>query len=195
MNKSDGGKQRKQRDTMIPLNNPGHSVHDKVQKMTNEDGTPKGLRSILTVRGFDVRQLQAKCSPVTLSFRERELLHGTSSFTARWLRSSNQESMLEILIKKTGHLCIFLPKFHCELNPIEMVSGLLHLNVRDSDSEPSYWQYWGSCKYRYRERQKKKTLLKPNKQLHNFSSLPQADPKRMKIVVLSLLGNFSMLAR
>ncbi|OJA13487.1 hypothetical protein AZE42_08411 [Rhizopogon vesiculosus] len=43
--------------------------------------------------------------------------------------------MLETLIKKAGHECIFLPKFHCELNPIEM--------------------YWGWCKYRYREVPKK----------------------------------------
>jgi hypothetical protein len=33
----------------------------------------------------------------------------------------NQESMLETLIKNSGHECIFLPKFYCELNPIEMV--------------------------------------------------------------------------
>ena len=33
----------------------------------------------------------------------------------------NQPSMLETLIKDAGHECIFLPKFHCELNPIEMV--------------------------------------------------------------------------
>ncbi|KAF8548107.1 hypothetical protein OG21DRAFT_1607096 [Imleria badia] len=47
----------------------------------------------------------------------------------------NQLSMLEELIKEAHHECIFLPKFHCELNPIEM--------------------YWGWCKYRYREVQKK----------------------------------------
>jgi hypothetical protein len=47
----------------------------------------------------------------------------------------NQPSMLETLIKERGHLCIFLPKFHCELNPIEM--------------------YWGWCKYRYRQPSKK----------------------------------------
>ena len=35
---------------------------------------------------------------------------------------TNQSSMLETLIKDTGHECIFLLKFHCELNPIEMVS-------------------------------------------------------------------------
>lgn len=43
--------------------------------------------------------------------------------------------MLETLIKKAGHECIFLPKFHCELNPIEM--------------------YWGWVKYHYREVPKK----------------------------------------
>lgn len=31
--------------------------------------------------------------------------------------------MVEELIRSAGHKCIFLPKFHCELNPIEMVSG------------------------------------------------------------------------
>ena len=30
-------------------------------------------------------------------------------------------SRLEILIKDAGHRCIFLQKFHCKLNPIEMV--------------------------------------------------------------------------
>jgi hypothetical protein len=35
----------------------------------------------------------------------------------------NQLSQLEILIKSKGDYCIFLPKFHCELNPmIEMVT-------------------------------------------------------------------------
>lgn len=47
----------------------------------------------------------------------------------------NQVSMLETLIETAGHECIFLPKFHCELNPIEM--------------------YWGWIKYRYRQVPKK----------------------------------------
>jgi len=38
--------------------------------------------------------------------------------------------MLETLIKEAGHECIFLPKFHCELNPIEMVCEFqLHLQL------------------------------------------------------------------
>ena len=30
---------------------------------------------------------------------------------------------LQILIENAGHICIFLPKFHCELNPIELYWG------------------------------------------------------------------------
>ena len=36
---------------------------------------------------------------------------------------TNQPSMLEDVITKAGHACLFLPKFHCELNPIEQVWG------------------------------------------------------------------------
>ena len=36
----------------------------------------------------------------------------------------HQESLLEQKIKARGHFCIFLPKFHCKLNPIEMVSSV-----------------------------------------------------------------------
>ena len=32
--------------------------------------------------------------------------------------------MLETMIQEAGHECIFLPKFHCEVNSIEMVSSL-----------------------------------------------------------------------
>lgn len=56
----------------------------------------------------------------------------------------NQSSMLESVIKKAGHECLFLPKFHCELNPIEMVgeesttilySGLMvHFSIGDGAS-------------------------------------------------------------
>ena len=35
----------------------------------------------------------------------------------------DEKPLLQIVIEKAGHKCIFLPKFHCELNPIEMVWG------------------------------------------------------------------------
>jgi transposase len=42
-----------------------------------------------------------------------------------------QKSALEELLLARGHKCLFLPKFHCELNPIEM--------------------YWAYCKNLYRQ--------------------------------------------
>jgi hypothetical protein len=32
-----------------------------------------------------------------------------------------EKPLLQLIIEKAGHKCLFLPKFHCELNPIEMV--------------------------------------------------------------------------
>jgi len=118
MNKSDGGKQHVQRDTIIPQSNPIVEHRGKVQKMTLPDGTQKGLERVLTECRFNVRGLCAKCSPVCP-------MENTNCCMARLLSKQedfmNQVSMLETLIRKSGHECIFLPKFHCKLNPIEMV--------------------------------------------------------------------------
>lgn len=34
-----------------------------------------------------------------------------------------QKSLVQKVIENAGHLCIFLPKFHCELNFIEFFWG------------------------------------------------------------------------
>jgi len=121
MNKSNGGKQRKQRDTVIPDTNPTIELRGKPQQMTLPNGQPKGLQQVLEERGFNIRKLRAKCSPVCPWENENccmaRLLSKQDDFT-------NQLSMLETLIKEAGHECLFLPKFHCELNPIEMVRNL-----------------------------------------------------------------------
>ena len=94
--------------------------------MTTESGEPKGLQQTLEERGFNVQNLRAKCGPVC-PFENNDccmarILSKQEDFT-------NQISMLEAVIREAGHLCIFLPKFHCELNPIEMVSfSFIHLN-------------------------------------------------------------------
>jgi len=64
MNRSNGGKQRKQKDTVIPLNNPHPEFHGKAQSMTTEAGAAKGLRQMLEERGFDMQGMCAKCTPV-----------------------------------------------------------------------------------------------------------------------------------
>jgi transposase len=35
----------------------------------------------------------------------------------------SEKPLLQIIIEGAGHKCYFLPKFHCELNPIEMYWG------------------------------------------------------------------------
>ncbi|PLW17378.1 hypothetical protein PCANC_14084 [Puccinia coronata f. sp. avenae] len=32
----------------------------------------------------------------------------------------NERPLLQMIIEEAGHICLFLPKFHCELNPIEL---------------------------------------------------------------------------
>ena len=104
---------------VIPQSNPSVRHCGNIQKMILPDGRPKGLQQVLEERGFDVHNLRAKCTPVCP-------WESTNCCTAHLLSQQedfmNQPSMLEILIKKAGYECIFLPKFHCELNPIEMVS-------------------------------------------------------------------------
>ena len=131
MNKSNGGKQQRQHDTIIPQSNPNVTKQGLVQKMTTDLGLQKGLKTVLEERGFNISGLKTKCAPVcpfesSNCFMER-LLSQQEDFV-------NQVSMLEMVITDACHLCLFLPKFHCELNPIEMVciyftsscSSLLH---------------------------------------------------------------------
>ena len=146
MNKSNGGKQRKQKDTTIPMSNPEPCYRGLPQKMTLENGEPKGLQQTLEERGFDVARMRAKCSPVCPIENERccmaRLLSKQEDFR-------NQRSLLELTITAQGHLCTFLPKFHCELNPIEMVRSFSSYVQLVFILEVT--QYWGWCKGRYRD--------------------------------------------
>jgi len=65
MNKGNGGKQRKQKDTTIPMNNPCHRFRRKPQKLTTETGEAKGLQQTLEECGFILdKKMKSKCSPV-----------------------------------------------------------------------------------------------------------------------------------
>ena len=63
MNKSNSGKQRKQRDTVIPTNN-SHGFGGRPQKMTTENGEVKGLQQMLEECSFNVQRMKTKYSPV-----------------------------------------------------------------------------------------------------------------------------------
>ena len=85
-------------------------------------GEARGLKDCLEECGFDVARMKARSSPVCP--------FGSQNCSMAWLLSQQEDfmnlpSMLELMIKEKGHECLFLPKFHCELNPIEMVSPTL----------------------------------------------------------------------
>ena len=93
----------------------------------------KGMEQILHERGLfpTVRFLKAqcgtslsKCPPGQTTCCCRQILYNQDDF-------KQQKSLLQELYESAGHLCMYYPKFHCELNFIE--------------------QYWGNAKFRYRE--------------------------------------------
>lgn len=62
MNKGNGGKQRKQKDTVILMNNLCAAFHGLPQKMTTETGDTKGLLQMLEECGFNVnKKMKTKC--------------------------------------------------------------------------------------------------------------------------------------
>src|SRR5258708_1729007 len=64
MNKSNGGKQPIQKDTVIPQTNPVVEKQGQLQSMKTQDGLAKGLQQTLEEQGFNTKGMQAKCSPV-----------------------------------------------------------------------------------------------------------------------------------
>ena len=97
MNVGPGGKQPKMRDTVWG---------GAVQKLVDECGIQRGMRAVLEERGVDTTGMRAKDM--------RQTLKTFPDF-------NSQKTILEEYIENRGHICMFYPKFHCELSPIERV--------------------------------------------------------------------------
>ena len=97
INVGPGGKQPKMHDTLWS---------GVIQRMVDEAGTPKGMKKVLAESGVDTSKMRCR--------EMRELLKTYPDF-------QGQKTILEDHIEQSGHICIFYPKFHCELSPIERV--------------------------------------------------------------------------
>lgn len=90
-------------------------------------GEFKGMAQILQERGLPVLRLtqcsKFKCVDISANCCCRRILFNQPDFKA-------QRPAIQELIESRGHICIFYPKYHCELNFIE--------------------QIWGKAKYYYR---------------------------------------------
>ena len=95
MNVRPGGKQPIMRNTVF---------NGVEQTMILPDGRPKGLKLVLQERGIDVTGMNTD--------KMREELAKFEDF-------KNPKTLVEEKVESRGHLCMFFPKFHCELNAIE----------------------------------------------------------------------------
>ena len=96
MNLKLGGKQPHMHDTFWK---------GKPQRMVFSDETPKGVKKILMERGVDVRKMK-------LDDMRKEI--------ATHPDFRDEQPEIALFLRRKGYACIFLPKFHCELNPIEI---------------------------------------------------------------------------
>ena len=118
MNVNPGGKQPIMRDTVFD---------GQVQQMVFPDDHPdaslrgkaKGMRAVLQERQLWKERMIGFCNsntPTSDSCCMRHVLEKQEDFM-------NQRCALQELIEGHGHKVIFYPKFHCELNYIEMYWG------------------------------------------------------------------------
>ena len=71
-------------------------------------GVPKGTKRVLEKRGINTATLRGD------HMRKLPANHNDKK---------RKNNLLESFLTDKGHLALFLPKFHCELNPIERVWG------------------------------------------------------------------------
>ena len=95
MNVKPGGKQPVMRPTVY---------NGEVQEMTLPDGTPKGMKMVLEERGVCTKGMVAKDMTAKLK---------------TYQDFKNSKTILSELVENKGHKCVYIPKFHCEVNPIE----------------------------------------------------------------------------
>jgi hypothetical protein len=126
LNLSDGGKNTKKlRDTVW---------EGRPQLMQRPDGVQKGIRTILQERGCwpTDKKLSLICQSCKDPEEERE--QNLDCCATRLLSShddfKNGKNWLEETLDARHHSMIFCPKFHCELNFIEMIWGYLKSVLR-----------------------------------------------------------------
>ena len=118
MNLSSGGKVPAMRDTWF-INAAGERVS---QRMVDDEGIPKGLKKILSERNLWIEKLKMYCKGLP-SPTEADPTCCAIHRMAAQPDFQAQKSILYEALENTRHVCEFLPKFHCELAPIENFWG------------------------------------------------------------------------
>jgi hypothetical protein len=88
---------------------------------------PKGMREVLKERGLWQNKLCMQCKECpddSTTCCAKRILERQPDFKA-------QKSLVQEVIENAGHICIILPKFHCELNFIEYFWGAVKRWLRE----------------------------------------------------------------
>lgn len=138
MNLGPGGKQPIMRSTTFFDINGQQKIQQMIFDENHPDATmrgqPKGIRRVLMERGLWREGLTLDCRMCKDKKSVEDLLR--INCCARRIMASQpdfiaQKSAIVELIESAGHLCIFFPKFHCELNFIEMYWGVAKRYTRN----------------------------------------------------------------
>jgi hypothetical protein len=95
-------------------------------RATDYVGKPKGIKQVLWERGLwkEEYTLDGKKTRGPTGLKMRDLTTSAKHILGQCLDFQSQKSNLQVKIEEAGGKCVFLPKYHCELNPIESVWGL-----------------------------------------------------------------------
>ena len=102
----------------------------------NHPGQPKGMKQILLEWGLYQVGLTMQCKKKKDGSGGKCKSDATACCAKRILELQpdfkEQKSLVQEVIEECGHICIFLPKFHCELNFIEFFWGAVKKYLREN---------------------------------------------------------------
>jgi hypothetical protein len=109
------------------------------QAMHLNDGLPKGMKTVLSERGISMTDSSGKALLATcvLCSTQGGLYDGKDRDCCCYRHVLSlqpdfkaERPLVERTLTAAGVGCLFLPKFHCELNPIELVWAALKAQIR-----------------------------------------------------------------
>lgn len=133
MNANPGGKQSLLRDGWY-IKTSADGTREKVQQtMVDEAGVAKGLKRVLQERGeVAASNLKAKCAKADDHREDKRCCMQAFMDSQPDFVEAARRPLIREIVEQLGHKCLFLPKFHCELNIIEFFWGAAKRYTREN---------------------------------------------------------------
>lgn len=132
MNMKPGGKQARMRDGWY-YDHAGNKIMQPMVYPPDHPifpDQPKGLKAVLEERGLFQPRMSLDCSKA-----KKTCLTDNTCYARRVMGAQedfkSQRSLVQEVVEEAGHMCIFLPKYHCELNFIEYFWAAVKRDLRE----------------------------------------------------------------